>query len=104
MRQQLTDPTTLAALRQAFGVVGIREGIRAFYDPAYALKYRIGDKYETIGAGTTLEEAITDAKWELAPNGFLGVDHELSQATQARGARKGRAIPSRAPRTCVAGH
>ena len=34
----------------------------AYYDPIYELPYRIGGRYETIGAGKTLMKAIKDAK------------------------------------------
>ncbi len=36
--------------------------VKVFFDPIYALPYRIGGRYETIGAGRTLKEALEDVK------------------------------------------
>jgi hypothetical protein len=62
-REQLGDTETLNTLRQAFGRDSVGpDGIRAYRDSTYSLPYRVGGRYETLGAGDTLAEAVTSLK------------------------------------------
>jgi hypothetical protein len=61
-REQLGDTETLNTLRQAFGNSRVGpDRIRAYRDSTYSLPYRVGGRYETLGAGDTLAEAVTNA-------------------------------------------
>jgi hypothetical protein len=61
-REQLDDTKTLNTLRQAFGKSKVGpDKIRAYRDPTYSLPYRVSGRYETLGAGDTLAEAVTNA-------------------------------------------
>jgi hypothetical protein len=61
-REQLDDAEALNSLCQAFGRDRVGpDKIRAYRDPTYSLPYRVGGRYETLGVGDTLTEAITNA-------------------------------------------
>jgi hypothetical protein len=62
LREQLDDAESVNALCQAFSknMVG-PDKIRAYRDSTYSLPYRVGGRYETLGAGDTLVEAIANA-------------------------------------------
>jgi hypothetical protein len=61
-REQLNNTEALNTLCQAFGKNRVGpDKIHAYRDPTYSLPYRVGGRYETLGAGDTLTEAITNA-------------------------------------------
>jgi hypothetical protein len=61
-REQLEDTESVNALRQAFGKDRVGpDKIRAYRDSTYSLPYRVAGRYETLGTGDTLVEAIANA-------------------------------------------
>jgi hypothetical protein len=61
-REQLDHAEALNSLCQAFGKHRVGpDKIRAYRDSTYSLPYRVSGRYETLGTGDTLAEAVINA-------------------------------------------